>query len=163
MANETIITIIGNLVRDPELRYTQSGQAVANLTIASTPRTFDKNTNEWKDGEALFLDCSVWQKHAENVAETLTKGMRVIIQGRLKQRSYEHDGQKRTKFELDIDEIGPALRYATAKVERAAFDKPTNNDDWAPKKPAAADPWATPAPPQKPAYVQDDIDSVPPF
>lgn len=118
MAGETTITIVGNLVEDPELRFTPAGKAVANFRIASTPRTFNKNTNEWEDGEALFLACSVWAQYAENVAETLTKGLRVIVQGRLKARTYEKDGQKRTAFEVEVEEVGPALRYATAKVTR---------------------------------------------
>ncbi len=120
MAGETVITVVGNLVADPELRFTPSGAAVANFRIASTPRTFDRQTNEWKDGEALFLSCSVWRDAAENVAESLTKGMRVIVQGRLTQRSYEtREGEKRTVFELQVDEVGPSLRYASAKVTRA--------------------------------------------
>jgi single-strand DNA-binding protein len=119
MAGETTITVIGNLTTDPELRFTPSGSAVANFTIASTPRTFDRQANEWKDGETLFLRGSVWRESAENVAETLTKGMRVIATGRLKSRSYEtKDGEKRTVIELEVDEIGPSLRYATAKVNR---------------------------------------------
>src|SRR5881409_4071447 len=109
MAGETIITVVGNLTADPELRFTPSGAAVANFTVASTPRTFDKNTNEWKDGEALFLRCSVWRQAAENVAESLTRGARVIVTGRLKQRSYEtREGEKRTVVELEVDEIGPS-------------------------------------------------------
>jgi single-strand DNA-binding protein len=121
MAGETIITVVGNLTADPELRYTQGGLAVANFTIASTPRTFDRQANDWKDGEALFLRASVWREFAENVAGTLTKGSRVIATGRLKQRSYEtKEGEKRTSIELEIDEIGPSLRYATAQVTRAA-------------------------------------------
>ncbi|MEL7977949.1 single-stranded DNA-binding protein [Isoptericola sp. F-RaC21] len=120
MAGETVITVVGNLVADPELRFTPSGAAVANFRIASTPRTFDRQTNEWKDGEALFLSCSVWREAAENVAESLTKGMRVVVQGRLTQRSYEtREGEKRTVFELQVDEVGPSLRYASAKVTRA--------------------------------------------
>ncbi|CAM3539791.1 single-stranded DNA-binding protein [Isoptericola cucumis] len=120
MAGETVITVVGNLVADPELRFTPSGAAVANFRIASTPRTFDRQTNEWKDGEALFLSCSVWRDAAENVAESLTKGMRVVVQGRLTQRSYEtREGEKRTVFELQVDEVGPSLRYASAKVTRA--------------------------------------------
>jgi single-strand DNA-binding protein len=119
MAGETIITVVGNLTADPELRFTPSGAAVASFTIASTPRTFDRNTNEWKDGEALFLRCSIWRQAAENVAESLTRGMRVIASGRLKQRSYEtREGEKRTVIELDIDEIGPSLKYAAAKVNK---------------------------------------------
>lgn len=119
MAGETVITVIGNLTADPELRFTPSGAAVANFTIASTPRTFDRQSNEWKDGDTLFLRASVWREAAENVAETLTKGMRVIAQGRLKSRSYEtKEGEKRNVTELDVDEIGPSLRYASAKVTR---------------------------------------------
>ena len=119
MAGDTIITVIGNLTADPELRFTPSGAAVANFTVASTPRTFDRNTNEWKDGEALFLRCNIWREAAENVAESLTKGTRVIVSGRLKQRSYDdREGQRRTVVELEVDEIGPSLRYATAKPTR---------------------------------------------
>lgn len=119
MAGETTITVIGNLTNDPELRFTPSGSAVANFTIASTPRTFDKNKNEWVDGETLFLRAAIWREAAENVAESLTKGMRVIVTGRLKSRSYEtKEGEKRTVIELEVDEIGPSLRYANAKVNR---------------------------------------------
>lgn len=119
MAGETTITVIGNLTSDPELRFTPSGSAVANFTIASTPRTFDRQKNEWVDGETLFLRASVWREMAENVAESLTKGMRVIVSGRLKSRSYEtKEGEKRTVIELEVDEIGPSLRYANAKVNR---------------------------------------------
>jgi single-strand DNA-binding protein len=119
MAGETIITVVGNLTADPELRFTPSGAAVASFTIASTPRTFDRNTSEWKDGEALFLRCSIWRQAAENVAESLQRGMRVVAQGRLKQRSYEtREGEKRTVVEMEVDEVGPSLRYATAKVNR---------------------------------------------
>ena len=119
MAGDTIITVVGNLTDDPELRFTSSGAAVANFTVASTPRFFDQNTNDWKDGDALFLRCSIWRQAAENVAETLTKGARVIVQGRLKQRSYEtREGEKRTVYELDVDEVGPSLKYATAKVAK---------------------------------------------
>ncbi|KNA91097.1 single-stranded DNA-binding protein [Gordonia sp. w5E2] len=121
MAGDTVITVIGNLTADPELRFTPSGAAVANFTVASTPRTFDRQTNEWKDGEALFLRCNIWREAAENVTESLTKGSRVIVQGRLKQRSYEtREGEKRTVVELEVDEIGPSLRYATAKVNKAS-------------------------------------------
>ena len=121
MANETTITVVGNLTADPELRFTPSGAAVASFTVASTPRVFDRSTSEWKDGEALFLRCSLWRQAAENVAETLTKGARVIVQGRLQQRSYEtKGGEKRTVIELAVDEIGPSLRYATAKVNKAS-------------------------------------------
>jgi single-strand DNA-binding protein len=119
MAGETVITVVGNLTADPELRFTPSGAAVASFTIASTPRTFDRQANEWKDGEALFLRCSIWRQAAENVAESLTRGMRVVATGRLKQRSYEtREGEKRTVIELDVDEIGPSLKYASAKVNR---------------------------------------------
>lgn len=119
MSGETVITVVGNLTADPELRYTQNGVAVANLTIASTPRTFDRTTNDWKDGDALFLRASVWKEFAEQVAGSLTKGMRVIAQGRLRQRSYQdREGAQRTAIELEIDEIGPSLRYATAQVTR---------------------------------------------
>jgi single-strand DNA-binding protein len=121
VAGETVITVVGNLTADPELRYTQNGLAVANFTIASTPRTYDRQSNEWKDGEALFLRASVWRDFAEHVASSLTKGMRVVAQGRLKQRSYEtKEGEKRTTIELEIDEIGPSLRYATAQVTRSS-------------------------------------------
>ena len=121
MAGETIITLVGNLTADPELRFTPSGAPVANFTVASTPRTFDRQTNEWNDGDAMFLNCAVWRQAAENVAESLQKGMRVIVQGRLRSRSYEtREGERRTVFEVDVDEIGPALRYATAKVTRPA-------------------------------------------
>jgi single-strand DNA-binding protein len=119
MAGETIITVVGNLTADPELRFTNSGAAVASFTVASTPRTFDRQANEWKDGDALFMRCSVWREAAENVAESLTKGMRVIVQGRLTQRSYEtQQGEKRTVVEMQVDEVGPSLRYASAKVTR---------------------------------------------
>ena len=120
MAGDTVITVIGNLTADPELRFTPAGAAVANFTIASTPRSFDKNTNSWKDGEALFLRCSIWRDAAENVAESLQKGLRVIAQGRLKQRSYEKDGQQRTVIELEVEEIGPSLQWATASVTRSS-------------------------------------------
>jgi len=121
VAGDTVITVIGNLTADPELRFTPSGAAVANFTVASTPRTFDRQTNEWKDGEALFLRCNIWREAAENVAESLTRGARVIVSGRLKQRSFEtREGEKRTVVELEVDEIGPSLRYATAKVNKAS-------------------------------------------
>jgi single-strand DNA-binding protein len=119
MSGETIITICGNLTDDPTLRFTPSGAAVANFTIASTPRMFDKSAGEFKDGEPLFLRCSLWRQAGENAAESLTRGMRVIATGALKQRSYEKDGQKRTVVELDVEEIGPSLKYATAKVTKA--------------------------------------------
>ena len=119
MAGETVITIVGNLVDDPELRFTPSGAAVANFRIASTPRIFDRQSGEWRDGDTLFLTCSVWRQAAENVAESLQKGMRAIVQGRLKQRQYEtREGEKRTVFEIDVEEVGPSLRSATAKVAK---------------------------------------------
>lgn len=124
MAGETVITVVGNLTSDPELRYTQNGLAVANFTIASTPRSFDRASNDWKDGEALFLRASVWREFAEHVAGSLTKGSRVIVSGRLKQRSYEtKEGEKRTSMELEVDEIGPSLRYATAQVTRTSSSR----------------------------------------
>ncbi len=159
MAGETIITVVGNLTDDPELRFTPSGAAVANFTVASTPRNFDKNTNEWVDGEAMFLRCSIWRQAAENVAESLQRGMRVVVQGRLKARSYEdREGQKRTVFEIEVDEVGPSLKFATAKVNRTSRQgggggysggggqgggQPAGQGGG---QPAAADPWATPAP-----------------
>lgn len=119
MAGETVITVVGNLTADPELRFTNNGVALASFTIASTPRTFDRQTNEWKDGEALFLRSTVWREYAENVANSLTKGTRVIARGNLRQRNYEtKEGERRTSYELDVDEIGPALRYATTQVAR---------------------------------------------
>ena len=168
MANEPLITVVGNLTADPELRFTASGAPVANFTVASTPRT--KQGDEWVDGEPLFLGCSVWREYAENVAESLQKGMRVVVQGRLKARSYEKDGQKRTVFELDVDEVGPSLRYATARVTKtdrrngqnggnsgggayAGQGRPSAkpaNDPWA--APAAADPWATPSTSDEPPF-----------
>ena len=149
MAGETIITVVGNLTGDPELRFTPSGAAVANFTVASTPLTFDRATNEWKDGDAMFLNCSVWRQVAENVAESLTKGMRVIVHGRLKSRSYEtQSGERRTVFEVEVDEIGPCLRYATAKVTRnpSSGNFQSGSAGWtAPAEPQApaADPWAS--------------------
>src|SRR3954463_8293530 len=119
MAGETVITVIGNLTNDPELRFTPNGAAVASFTVASTPRTFDRTSNEWKDGDTLFLRCTVWRQAAENVAESLHKGTRVIVQGRLKQRSFEtREGEKRTVIELEVDEVGPSLKFATAKVNK---------------------------------------------
>ena len=162
MAGETTITVIGNLVDDPELRFTPSGAPVANFRIASTPRTFDRQSNEWKDGETLWLGCSVWRQAAENVAESLQKGTRVIVQGRLKSRSYEtREGEKRTVFEIDVDEVGPSLKSATAKVNKTTRSgggggggysgggRPAGDDPWASSGAsaasggaAAADPWA---------------------
>ena len=150
MAGETVITVVGNLTGDPELRFTPSGAAVASFTVASTPRTLDKATNEWKDGDALFLRCSIWRQAAENVAESLQKGMRVIVQGRLKQRSYEtKEGEKRTVYELDVDEVGPSLKYATAKVNRTTRGGGNSGGGFggAPSSGAPADdPWASAAP-----------------
>jgi single-strand DNA-binding protein len=121
MAGETTITVVGNLTADPELRFTPSGAAVASFTVASTPRTFDKASGEWKDGDALFMRCSIWRQAAENVAESLTRGARVVVTGRLKQRSFEtREGEKRTVVEMDVDEVGPSLRYATAKVNKVS-------------------------------------------
>ena len=143
MAGDTTITVVGNLTDDPDLRFTPSGAAVANFTVASTPRFFDKQTNDWKDGEALFLRCSIWRQAAENVAETLQRGARVIVSGRLKQRSYEtREGEKRTTFEVEVDEIGPSLKYATAKVTKTSRSGAGGGG----VSPAAGnDPWATPA------------------
>jgi single-strand DNA-binding protein len=154
MAGETIITVVGNLTDDPELRFTPSGAAVANFTVASTPRNFDKQTNEWKDGDSLFLRCAVWRQAAENVAESLQRGNRVVVQGRLKQRSYEtKEGEKRTVFEMDVEEVGPSLKYATAKVTKTQRGSggggfgasggggaggSTDNDPWASAAPASA-------------------------
>lgn len=155
MAGETVITVVGNLVDDPELRFTPSGAAVANFRIASTPRTFDKQSNEWKDGDALFLSCSVWRQAAENVAESLQKGMRVVVQGRLKSRQYEtREGEKRTVFEIEVEEVGPSLKYATAKVTRAARsgggggygNQGGGGGGYAGGGAPAADPWASSGP-----------------
>lgn len=130
--NETQITLVGNLVDDPELKFTPSNVAVAKFRVASTPRYLDKATNEWKDADSLFLSCQIWRQAAENVAESLTKGMRVILSGRLKQRSYEtKEGEKRTVFEVEVDEIGPALTNATAKVEKVSRSAPKGDDPWA--------------------------------
>lgn len=150
MAGETVITVVGNLVDDPELRFTPSGAAVANFRIASTPRTFDKQTNEWKDGEALFLSCSIWRQAAENVAESLQRGMRVVVQGRLKSRSYEtREGEKRTVFEIEVEEVGPSLKYATAKVTkttRSGGGGFSGGGGGGQQGGGQQDPWATPAP-----------------
>ena len=142
MAGETIITVVGNLTGDPELRFTPSGAAVANFTIASTPRNFDRQTNEWKDGDALFLSCSVWRQAAENVAESLQKGMRVVVQGRLKQRSYEtREGEKRTVVEREVEEVGPSLKYATAKVARV--QRSGGGGGYGSQGGGGDDPWAS--------------------
>ena len=145
MAGETIITVVGNLTADPELRYTGGGLAVANFTIASTPRTFDRASNEWKDGEALFIRASCWREFAEHVAGSLTKGARVVAQGRLKQRAYDdNNGVKRTVFELEVDEIGPSLRYATAQVTRASGG--SGGGGSRPQAAVAEEPWAASPP-----------------
>ena len=163
MAGETTITVIGNLVDDPELRFTPSGAPVANFRIASTPRTFDRQTNEWKDGDTLFLACAVWRQAAENVAESLQRGMRVIVQGRLKSRQYEtREGEKRTVFEIDVEEVGPSLRSASAKVTKTTRSGggggysgggggggySGGGSGGGQSAPAADDPWASPAPAQ---------------
>ncbi|WP_431792722.1 single-stranded DNA-binding protein [Microbacterium paraoxydans] len=145
MAGETITTVVGNLTADPELRYTQNGLPVVNFTIASTPRSFDRTAQEWKDGEALFLRASCWREFAEHVAGSLTKGMRVIAQGRLRQRSYQdREGVQRTAIELEVDEIGPSLRYATAQVTRAASSNGQQRP--AASAPAQEEQWATETP-----------------
>jgi single-strand DNA-binding protein len=141
MAGETVLTVIGNLTTDPELRFVPSGDPVVNFTVASTPRTFDRQSGEWRDGDPLFLRCSLWRQPAENVSESLTKGTRVIVTGRLKQRTYEVEGQKRYVTELDVEEIGPSLRFATAKVNKAT--RTTGRAD----NPAGADPWTAGATP----------------
>jgi len=162
-AGDTNITLVGNLTDDPELRFTPSGAAVANFTVASTPRFLDKQTNEWKDGDALFMRCNIWRQAAENVAESLQRGMRVIVTGRLRQRSYEtKEGEKRTVYEVEVDEIGPSMRYATAKVVKGqrsgggggggGFGGSSGGGSTAP----ADDPWATPAP-------AGDFSDEPPF
>jgi len=192
MAGETTITVIGNLTNDPELRFTPSGSAVANFTIASTPRTFDRQSNEWKDGETLFLRASVWREAAENVAESLTKGTRVIVSGRLKSRSYEtKEGEKRTVIELEVDEIGPSLRYANAKVNhtqrsggqggfgggnsggfgggrfgggQGGNQGGNTGGSWGGNQPAAQDdPWATPGVSNAGGGWGNGPDSEPPF
>lgn len=159
MAGDTVITVVGNLTDDPELRFTPSGAAVANFTVASTPRFLDKQTNEWKDGDALFLRCNIWRQAAENCAESLQRGMRVVVQGRLKQRSYEtKEGEKRTVYELEVDEVGPSLRYATAKVNKvqrsgqggdfrggsSGFGGSADGSGGGRGPAAADDPWAAP-------------------
>ena len=162
MAGETTITVIGNLTDDPELRFTPSGAAVAKFRIASTPRTLDRASGEWKDGEPLFLACSVWRQAAENVAESLQRGMRVVVQGRLKARSYEtREGEKRTVFEIEVEEIGPSLKFATAKVNRVSRSGGGSYGGGGQSAPSgggapAEDPWATPAPAAQPASGGND-------
>jgi len=160
MAGDTIITVVGNLTADPELRFTPSGAAVANFTVASTPRTFDRQSNEWKDGEALFLRCNIWRQAAEHVAESLTRGTRVIVSGRLKQRSFEtKEGEKRTVIELEVDEIGPSLRYATAKVNKSARGSGGGGYGGSSSGGAPADdPWAA-----APAAAGAGFSDEPPF
>jgi single-strand DNA-binding protein len=176
MAGETTITVIGNLTDDPELRFTPSGAAVAKFRVASTPRTLDRNSGEWKDGEPLFLQCNVWRQVAENVAESLHRGARVIVSGRLRQRSYEtREGEKRTVMELEVDEIGPSLRYATAKVQKMSrsgggsgggFGSSSGgggSNSGAPSQGGYADdPWATAAPVGGPGG-NNTFDEEPPF
>jgi single-strand DNA-binding protein len=158
MAGETTLTVVGNLTADPELRFTQSGAAVASFTVASTPRTFDKNSGEWKDGEALFLRCNVWRQVAENVAESLTRGSRVLVSGRLKQRSFEtKEGEKRTVVELDVDEIGPSLRYATVKVNKVSRNDGGQGGGFGGGQQPAPDAWGS-APPAGGGYFDE-----PPF
>jgi single-strand DNA-binding protein len=142
MAGETMVTVVGNLTTDPELRFTPSGAAVANFTVASTPRTFDRESGAWRDGDAMFLRCNVWRQYAENVAESLGRGARVVVQGRLRQRSYDtKEGEKRTVTELDVDEVGPALRYATAKVTRLSRASAGEaSSSWTPEPVAAGSP-----------------------
>ncbi|MDR1861789.1 MAG: single-stranded DNA-binding protein [Candidatus Ancillula sp.] len=163
MAGETVVTVVGNLTADPEMRFTANGAGVVNFTVASTPRTFDRNTNEWKDGDALFLRCSAWRDMAENIAETLQKGMRVIVQGSLRQSSYQaQDGSTRTSLELLVDEVGPSLRYASASVNRKARSggsgftpASSSNAQAASSKPAVAPKTAVDQDP----WVSDDISS----
>jgi single-strand DNA-binding protein len=157
MAGETVITVVGNLTADPELRFTSSGAAVANFTVAATPRTYDRQSGEWRDGETLFMRCNVWRQAAENVAETLTRGMRVMAQGRLAQRNFEtREGEKRTVVELEVDEVGPSLRYATAKVNKVTRSGGGHSSG---NTPAGEDPWGT-APPAGSATTSDE---EPPF
>ncbi|GAA2174091.1 single-stranded DNA-binding protein [Arthrobacter parietis] len=185
MAGETTITVVGNLTSDPELRFTPSGSAVANFTIASTPRTFDRQSSEWKDGETLFLRASVWREAAENVAETLTKGTRVVAQGRLKSRTYDtKEGEKRTVMELEVDEIGPSLRYASAKVSRTqrsggggggfggdsggGFGGGNSNQGWnggggQQAQQPSQDPWGAPAGGNSSGWGNGPESSEPPF
>ena len=145
-AGDTNITLVGNLTSDPELRFTPNGAAVAKFTVASTPRYMDRNTNEWKDGDTLFLNCQIWRQAAENVAESLTRGMRVIVSGRLKQRSYEtKEGEKRTVYEVEVDEVGPSLRNATAKVTKMSRGAAGGGSTFTAAE-ASDDPWASTTP-----------------
>src|SRR6266536_1289878 len=179
MAGETTITVVGNLTDDPELRFTPSGAAVAKFRVASTPRTLDRASGEWKDGEPLFLSCNVWRQAAENVAESLQRGARVIVTGRLRQRSYEtREGEKRTVIELEVDEIGPSLRYATAKVQKMARSGGGSGGGFGASGGGGGrsqggggnfdDPWATAAPASTPASGSrsggnSNFDDEPPF
>ena len=157
------VTFIGNLTGDPELRFTPSGVAVANFTVACTPRTLDKNTNEWKDGETTFLRCQVWRTYAENVAESLTRGTRVIVTGRLRQRNYEtKEGEKRTVFEVEVDEVGPSLRNATAKVTKTSRQGGNNGGFSAPTE-SSDDPWSSPASVSGGGWTSTTADDQPPF
>jgi single-strand DNA-binding protein len=159
-AGDTQITIVGNLVEDPTFRFTPNGHAVATFRIASTPRFLDRQTNEWKDGEALFLTCNIWRQAGENVAESLQRGMRVIVQGRLKQRSYEtREGEKRTVYEIEADEVGPSLKHATAKVTKSERRRSGFGDSTGHSADPAPDPWATAVPAGVPAGPDDQ----PPF
>ena len=164
MAGETLITVVGNLTDDPELRFTPSGAAVANFTVASTPRTFDRQSQEWKDGEALFLRCNIWRQAAENVAESLTKGSRVIVSGRLKQRSFDtKEGEKRTVIELEVDEIGPSLRYATAKVQKMSRSSGGGFGAGGGGGAGSEDPWASASPAGGGGASASNFDDEPPF
>ncbi len=166
MANETIVTIVGNCVNDPELRFTPSGAAVANFTVASTPRTFDRQANEWKDNDTLFMRCSAWRDAAENIAESLPRGTRVIVQGRLKMRSYEtKEGEKRTVVEMDVDEVGPSLRYASAKVTKAERSSGQGGfgGQQQPQGQQQQDPWATGGQPQQQGGWGQQPHDEPPF
>jgi single-strand DNA-binding protein len=161
-AGDTVITLVGNLVDDPELRFTPSGAAVAKFRIASTPRYMDRQTNEWKDGESLFLTCNVWRQAAENVAESLQRGTRVIVQGRLKQRSYEtREGEKRTVYEVEVDEVGPSLRNATAKVTKVSRGSGGGGSSFG----GGDDPWAsaTPAAGANESWTAGNTSDEPPF
>jgi single-strand DNA-binding protein len=163
MAGDTQITVVGNLTDDPELRFTPSGAAVAKFRIASTPSRYDKQEQKWVDGDPLFLACNLWRQPAENVAESLTRGMRVIVTGKLRQRSYEtREGEKRTVYELEVDEIGPSLRYATAKVQKMSRSS-SGGREAAPSGGGIDDPWATSAPASADTSRSDSFNDEPPF
>ena len=169
MANDTLVTIVGNLVEDPSLRFISSGAAVVNFTIASTPRSFDKQSNEWKDGTTLFMRCSLWREAAENVAESLRKGMRVVVTGRLVSRSWDQDGTKRTVMEMQVDEVGPSLKYATAQVTRKEKSGNSSGGGNAPATAQAApqggsydDPWAS-TPVSDEPWASAPVSDEPPF